>query len=74
MIKNKNKIATNVEENAPKKVLVYGSKTTEGRYINGIKLLRIVIMAIVKLAVIRPSPYKINIKKLLLGSLVTPKL
>jgi len=47
---------------------------TDGSNINGIKITRIEIIAIIKLAVIRPSPYKISIKKLFLGSLVTPKL
>ena len=59
--------------NAPKKLTVKGSEINSGIINLGTKLMSTVPNAIIIFEVINPTPYKIRIKKLLLGLFAIPK-
>ncbi len=52
--------------------MVFGSGIISGSKICGIKLIRIVPVAIIKFAHINPNPYKIKVKRLLAGVFEIP--
>ena len=71
-MKNNNINPANIELTAPKKLIVNVSRVIPGSKTRGMKLIRIVPEAIIKLEDIRPNPYNIKINTLLFGVLEIP--